>query len=182
MRYDPSIPEPVSAAGPLVSLRPLVPADAPFVLRLLNDPDFLRHVGDRRVRSVAEARRYIVLGPMLSRARHGFGLDCLELPGTGEPVGMCGLSRRPGQADPEVGFALLPAYRGRGLAGAGLALVLRAARQQHGLRRVMGLVREDNAASVGVLLRAGFVPCGSISLQAGRPDALRFCLEFSGNT
>ena len=48
--------------------------DAPFILGLVNDPDFLRYIGDRGVRSLEDAVAYITNGPLASYARHGFGL------------------------------------------------------------------------------------------------------------
>ena len=66
-------------------IRELTPADAPFILTLLNDPDFLRNIGDRNVRTLEDARRYIEAGPMASYARHGFGLCHVELAGHVSP-------------------------------------------------------------------------------------------------
>ena len=53
--------------------------DAPFIVDLLNDPAFLRYIGDKKVRTLEDARRYIVEGPIASYARFGFGLDVVTL-------------------------------------------------------------------------------------------------------
>lgn len=157
-------------------LRPLCPGDADFVVRLLNDPDFLLHIGDRGVRSEDDARRYIVEGPMASHARHGFGLDCVELP-SGEPAGICGLLRRPVLEDADVGYALLPEFRGRGLAAEAVDAVLRDARVRLGLRRVAAVVADGNVPSIRLLERAGFAPRGRVRLTAQTPEIVLFLRE-----
>src|SRR5688572_10374518 len=87
-------------------LRRLTPGDAEFMLRLLNDPSYVRYIGDRGVRTTEEARSYIVSGPLESYSRHGFGLYLVELKETGEPLGICGLLKRESLPDADLGFAL----------------------------------------------------------------------------
>src|SRR5512141_1856884 len=60
-------------------IRRMTEADAPFIVELLNDPAFLRFIGDKNVRTLADARRYIIEGPIASYARFGFGLDVVTL-------------------------------------------------------------------------------------------------------
>jgi len=64
---------------PHLRLRHVRSADAPFVLELLTDPDFLANVGDRDVHNLQDAHRYIMAGPAASYRRHGFGLWLVEL-------------------------------------------------------------------------------------------------------
>lgn len=90
--------------------------DDGFIVELLNDPEWLRFIGDRGVRDEAGARRYLESGPLASYAAHGFGLWCVEKRTSGERMGMCGLLRRDSLPDVDVGFAFLPRYRGLGYA------------------------------------------------------------------
>jgi RimJ/RimL family protein N-acetyltransferase len=61
-----------------LALRELTADDAAFIVELLNDPSFLRYIGDRGVRTIDDARRYIETGPRASYAQHGFGLYLVE--------------------------------------------------------------------------------------------------------
>src|SRR5262249_38684677 len=97
-------------------LRDLAPADAPFILTLLNEPSFIRNIGDRGVRTLDAARAYIENGPVASYARHGFGLYLVELLASGAPIGICGILKRDALPDPDLGFAFLPAYWKQGYA------------------------------------------------------------------
>src|SRR5215813_11550679 len=108
-------------------LRQFAIDDAEFILTLLNEPSFLRYIGDKKVRNLDDARQYILNGPVTSYERHGFGLNCLELRESQMPIGMCGLLKREELPDPDIGFALLPDFRNKGFAFEAAEAVLKAA-------------------------------------------------------
>ena len=137
-------------------LRPFTLDDAAFILELVNDPDWLRYIGDKRVRTEDDARRYLREGPLASYARHGFGLLAVETRADGRAIGMCGLLKREALPDADVGFAFLPAARGHGYAAEALGTLLADAPATHGLRRVLAITSPGNVKSIGVLERAGF--------------------------
>jgi ribosomal-protein-alanine N-acetyltransferase len=145
---------------PRLRLRELVAADAPFVLDLLTDPDFVRHIGDRGVRDLDTAKTYIADGPQASYAAHGFGLWLAELRETGEPAGMCGLLKRDVLEDADMGYAWLPAFRGRGLALEAAVATLQYAFALLRLPRVLAIVSQDNVASQKLLARVGMAKQG----------------------
>ena len=97
-------------------LRELTVDDAGFIVAQLNDPDFIRNVADRGVRTAAEARSYLLDGPVASYGRHGFGLHLVELKATRTPIGICGLIKRDVLDDVDIGFAFLAPYRQQGFA------------------------------------------------------------------
>ena len=137
-------------------LRELSPRDAPFVLGLLNEPSFLQNIGDRGVRTLADARAYVVNGPVASYTLHGFGLYLVELTETEQPIGICGILRRDALPDPDLGFAFLPAYWGRGFAFEAAAAVQRYARNELGLGRLLAITSPGNDASIRLLEKLGF--------------------------
>ena len=91
-------------------LRRLCSDDAEFILELLNQPSFLRYIGDKGVRNAEDAVQYIQTGPQASYERFGFGLYLVELKETGVSIGMCGLLKRDSLPDVDVGFAFLSDY------------------------------------------------------------------------
>lgn len=137
-------------------LRQLTVDDAPFILGLLNEPSFIRFIADRGVRTLEAAREYIHSGPMASYARHGFGLYLTMLNETNEPLGLCGLVRRDGLDDVDLGYAFMPAYWGKGYASEAAAAVLDYARRALGLTRLVAIVSVDNDRSINLLKRLGF--------------------------
>ena len=142
-------------ATPRLSLRQLTTGDATFICELLNDPDFVRFVADRGVRTDDDARRYIADGPVASYARHGFGLWLVERNDDGTPIGICGLLKRDVLPDADIGFAFLPAFRARGYAHEAAAAVLASALPRFGLARVSAVVNPENAGSIRVLEKLG---------------------------
>ena len=91
-----------------LQIRRLTTDDAEFILRLLNEPSFLRYIGDRGVRTTDDARAYIVNGPIASYDRFGFGLCLVVDATTRAPLGICGLLKRDALEHPDIGFAFLP--------------------------------------------------------------------------
>jgi RimJ/RimL family protein N-acetyltransferase len=148
-------------ATPRLLLRELTLDDAGFVLRLVNEPSWLRFIGDRGVRDLAGARRYLAEGPLASYARNGFGLWVVHPRRRSEPVGLCGLVRRDSLPDPDVGFAFFPSAWGRGWAAESAAAVLDHARSGLGLRRVLAITDPANSASIRVLHRLGMRQAGT---------------------
>ena len=129
--------------------------DAEFVFALVNDPSWLRFIGDRGVRSLDDARNYILKGAMDSYARHGFGLYLTALRDTGAAIGICGLVKRETLADVDIGFAFLPQYVGCGYAYEAGRAVMAHAKNTIGLKRVVAITNPDNHASIRVLEKLG---------------------------
>lgn len=136
-------------------LRHLEAADAPFILELVNDPGWLRYIGDRGIRTEDAARDYITDGPRAMYAQLGFGLYAVESRASGATIGLCGLIKRDWLEDVDIGFAFLPAYRGLGYAHEAAAATLAHARAELGLTRIVAIVSPDNAGSVRLLERLG---------------------------
>lgn len=129
--------------------------DAPFILTLLNDPSFLRFIGDKGVRTLDDAREYIRKGPADSYERRGFGLYLTKLKQGGEPIGICGLVKRDALEDVDVGFAFLPRFWAQGYAFESAAAVLKYGREVIGLHRIVAITDPGNESSIRLLERLG---------------------------
>lgn len=129
--------------------------DAPFIMQLVNDPDWLRFIGDRGVRTVEDARRYIENGAMEIYRRYGFGFYLTELKGSGEPIGMCGLTKRDSLEDVDIGYAFMPRFRGQGYASEAASAVLDYGQKVLGLKRIVAITSIDNAVSSRLLEKIG---------------------------
>lgn len=163
-----------------LALRHFALDDAPFVLELLNEPEFLRFIGDKGVRDLAGARAYLEEGPIRMYAEHGLGLLLVELRESGEALGTCGLLRREGLAEVDIGFAFLARHRRQGYALEASRGVLDHARRVLGLERVIAIAAPDNTASAALLARLGLFPAGAIRLEPGGEPCVLFTPEGSG--
>jgi RimJ/RimL family protein N-acetyltransferase len=137
-------------------LRRLSPeTDAEFILELVNDPSFIRFIGDKGVRTLDEARNYILNGPVASYEKFGFGLYAVELKEQRIPIGMCGVLKRDTLPHPDIGFAFLPAYWNQGYAFESAAAVMRYAREVLRLNQVLAITTPENEASAKLLDKIG---------------------------
>src|ERR1044071_7079049 len=151
-------------------LRHFNPDDAPFILALLNEPSFLRYIGDKKARTLEDARQYILNGPVATYELHGFGLYQVELKDSHTPIGMCGLLKREELPQPDVGFAFLPDFWNKGFGYEAAAAVLNDARERLQLNRVLAIVNPDNEASIRLLEKLGFSFERNLKLAADRDE------------
>jgi len=136
-------------------LRQFSTEDAEFILELLNEPSFIQNIGDRGVRTLEDARSYLLNGPIASYATNGFGLYLVILKATNEPIGMCGLIKRDSLEDVDIGYAFLPRFWSKGYAVESALAVKDYARNVVGLDRIVAITDPDNAGSVRVLEKIG---------------------------
>lgn len=137
-----------------LSLNHLSFDDAPFILELVNQRSFIKNIGDRGVRTLADAERYIQDGPLASYEKHGFGLYRVDLKESGIPIGMCGLLKRDSLPDVDIGYAFLERFHSKGYGYESASAIMEYSRTL-GLKRVLAIVSPDNEASIHVLEKIG---------------------------
>ena len=138
------------------NLRLLNDADASFILGLLNEPDWLKYIGDRGVHTLNDAKAYIHSGPLAMIKKYGFGLYLVERQEDHMPVGLCGLLQRDGLSWPDIGFAYCAQFRRQGIAFEVAQATLEYAQSVLGLTKVAALTAINNEASIGLLRKLGF--------------------------
>lgn len=136
-------------------LREMEEEDGPFLLLVLNEPAFIRNVGDRGVRSSGAAVDYLRERIAPSYGKNGFGLWLVELKKSGEPIGICGLIKRDVLEDVDVGFSFLERYWSRGFAFEAAAATLEYGWRVAKLRRIIAITAPHNADSIRLLEKLG---------------------------
>lgn len=139
-----------------LTLRNFTEDDAAFMLTLFNDAAFVRFIGDKGVRTEEEARAYLANYYIASYSANGFGPYLVTLKETGEPIGMCGLLKRAWLADPDIGYAFMEPWRGRGYAGEATRAIVKYAGEAFGLKRLVAIIDLENSDSVKLINNAGF--------------------------
>jgi RimJ/RimL family protein N-acetyltransferase len=138
-----------------LTIRQLSVGDASFILEQYNEPAFLEHIGDKKIRSVDDAIENIIYGAQASYRQHGVGLLLLELRDCGTPIGTCGLIKRENIEDLDLGYALLEKYHRQGYVMEAAQAVLEHAKNI-GLSRIVGYSSPLNKVSIRVLEKLGF--------------------------
>ena len=136
-------------------LRELTAADAPFMLKLLNDPGWLEFIGDRGVRTIAQTEAYFEAGPIKSYRDHSFGLWLVKRKEDQAPIGICGIVNRDSLPHPDIGFAFLEQYCGRGYAYESAAATLAYAKSALKMPRVLAITLPANQRSAKLLQKLG---------------------------
>jgi RimJ/RimL family protein N-acetyltransferase len=157
-------------------VRQLTLDDAAFILELVNDPDWLRFIGDRGVRTLDDARNYLRNGPLAMYERVGFGLYLVERKSDGVSLGMCGLIKREGLDDVDIGFAYLPQFRAQGHAFEAASATLAYGRQTFDLKRIVAITSLDNDRSIQLLGKLGFTFEKIIQLSDGGEELKLFAV------
>lgn len=160
-----------------LTLREFTAADAPFILRLLNEPSFIENIADRGVRTEQQAIAYLENGPLASYRQHGFGFWAVVANETGAVIGMCGLVKRPNLDDADLGYALLPEYFGQGNAFEACCACIAAAFHEFALPRLLAIVNPGNAPSRRLLEKLGFALQGMREVYPGEPALCIYQLD-----
>jgi ribosomal-protein-alanine N-acetyltransferase len=158
-------------------VRRLTADDAEFMFGLLNEPSFIRFIGDRGIKTLDDARGYILNGPMASYERFGFGLYLVTLKAGGTPIGMCGLLKRDSLEDADVGFAFRPAFWLQGYAFESAAAVIAHGKADLGLKRIVAVVMPENRGSIRVLEKLGMSFERMARISADGPELQLFGLD-----
>ncbi len=161
-------------------LRHLNVADDEFIYELVNDPSFIRYIGDKGVRTLDDARNYILSGPVAMYEKLGYGLWATELKAGHVPIGMCGILKRDTLPHPDIGFAFLPAYWKQGYAFESAAAVIKHARTALGIDQVLAITSPDNEASARLLEKIGLRFERLIKLTEDAAEVKLFSLIHSG--
>jgi len=154
MKTDPSL---IILKTKRLFLRRLVRDDAEFILHQLNEPSWLKFIGDKNVYSLNDAKKYIELAPMTMYERYGFGLFLVCAKETSIPLGLCGLMKRDNLDDADLGYAFLPEFWKQGFALEAVESMIDYAKNTHKLSRILALSKSSNTASIKLLNKVGFL-------------------------
>ncbi len=157
-----------------LQLRRLSIDDADFILRLLNEPSFIQNIGDKNVRTIEDARLYLLNGPIASYQKYGFGLFLIEIKDSGAPIGICGLLKRDALEDVDLGYALIPEFWSQGYGFEAAAAVKSYAGQVLGMRRIVAITNPENQRSIRLLEKIGFRFENMIKLADDQGEVMLF--------
>jgi RimJ/RimL family protein N-acetyltransferase len=129
--------------------------DAEFILELMNTPSWLEFIGDRGVRTIEDAKTYILNGAISMYEQHGFCLFMVERKEDHVPLGICGLVKRDSLEDVDIGFAFHPKYWAKGYAHEAASAVMEYGKDTLDLKRIVAITSQDNHASAKLLEKVG---------------------------
>ena len=155
-------------------LRMITTDDAPFMLELFNSPGWLKYIGDRKVRTVDDAVTYIRKYYLTSYKKNGFGSYAVVLKDSGETIGSCGVYKRPNLENPDIGFAFLPDFSGKGYGYEAANAVMDYARTELGMTTILGFTVDYNLPSIKLLEKLGLSQKGTYKFEDDPEELLLF--------
>jgi len=158
-------------------IRQLSLEDSPFIFQLVNEPSFIQNIGDRGVRTLSDAEKYIENGPIASYARNGFGLCLVTLKESGEAIVMCVLIKREALEDVDIGYAFLPKFWSKGYAFEAAQAFKQYAGEVVRLTRLVAIVDPNNQGSIRVLEKLGMAFEKMVRLSAEDIDLKLFAVK-----
>jgi RimJ/RimL family protein N-acetyltransferase len=138
-----------------LNLREFTTGDAKFIIELVNTPGWLEFIGDRNIKTEEQAIHYLENGPLKSYGLNGFGLSMVELKNEKIPVGMCGIIRRDNLEGPDIGFAFLPEFTGKGYAYEIADATMAFAKDKLKLPIIFAITVPQNKTSIKLLEKIG---------------------------
>lgn len=155
--------------------RALALTDTSFVLELLNSPGWLQFIGDKNVRTEKQAESYLENGPFKSYRENNFGLLLVEKKDDRKPIGMCGLLKRETLEYPDLGFAFLPEFHGKGYAFEIATATMAHAKETLNISKISAITLADNNSSIRLLEKLGFSFESTARLANSDEELLLYC-------
>jgi ribosomal-protein-alanine N-acetyltransferase len=152
--------------------------DTEFIITLLNSPGWKKYIGDRHVFTETEAKAYIEKSFTKSYNENGFGFYKLILKSNFLPIGICGIVKRENLEHVDIGFALLPAYEGRGFAYEAAAAMMQYTTDKLGIKTIWAIALEENLSSIKLLHKLGMKEIKKIYWEASGEELLCFSNQF----
>ena len=152
-------------------LREFNSTDGELIFELLNSQGWLKYIGSRSIATIDDAVNYIETKLQKGYRESGFGFYLVELKATGVKTGMCGLVKREGLDDVDIGFALLPQYENKGYAYESSMAVIQYAKNKLKINKLAAITMPSNLTSVKLLEKLGMKFDKKISLP-GDPEEL----------
>lgn len=154
-----------------LTLRKIELSDAPFFYKLLNCEGWLKYIGDRNIRTVSDAEKQIIEKYIPSYKTNGYGSYLVVDKVSKEPLGTCGMYKRENLDHPDIGFAFLPQFIGKGFAFEASLAILKNAEENLNLSKILAFTVPNNKASIKLLEKLGLNNTGDYFFE-GNPEPL----------
>ena len=159
-------------------LRELTLSDTLFIVALVNSPGWLKFIGDRNIKTIDQAKTYLENGPIKSYHDNGFGLWLAETKDTNTPIGMCGVLKRETLDHPDLGFAFLPEFIGKGYGFEAATASVVFAKDVLNLQTLCAITVPHNQNSIKLLEKVGMKFSKRICFPGNSEELLLYRVNF----
>lgn len=136
-------------------LKPADLEDADFFLKLYNLPSFIKHIGDRNLRTKEDAENYITNRFLPQIKKLGFGNYVVIHKELNEKIGAVGVFVREGIDVPDIGFSFFPDFEGKGYAYESAVNLMEIVKTEFGIEKLSAMTSDENLSSQKLIERLG---------------------------
>jgi RimJ/RimL family protein N-acetyltransferase len=145
----------VAKDTPRLLIRQATPADASFMLELLNEPAWRKFIRQHDVNSAPAALDYLE-ERIFPAYEEGMGFWLVAEKSSQLPIGICGLVKRPYLEQVDLGFGFLERAWGKGFAREAALSVIEYAESVLQLPELWAITVAENAQSITLLEKLSF--------------------------
>lgn len=139
-----------------LQLREAALSDAPFFYSIMNSPGWLEGIGDRGIHDLACAKIHIRDNLIQNYRKLGIGMYVVCTKDEPElPIGLCGLIKRDGLEDIDIGFAFTQESAGHGYALEAAQSVMAHGKNTLKLEKIVAITSQTNWRSARLLESLG---------------------------
>ena len=157
-----------------LKLRQFTFDDSKFIIELLNSEGWIKYIGERNVKNEEDAKNYLQNGTLKSYEQNGYGLWLVETKENKIPIGMCGIIHRTELENPDIGFAFLPDFTGKGFAFEIASATINFAKERLKLPVILGITVSYNVNSIQLLTKIGMRFIKTINLPDDPEELMLF--------
>ena len=155
-------------------IRPTFEQDDKLIFQLMNNPKFIKYVGDRKISSVNDAKNYIKVKMLAQLYLMGYSSYTLINKSNGDKIGICGLYNRAGVDGIDIGFSILPHFERLGYAYESSSRLIKVAFEELEIEEIKAITNQDNISSKNLLKKLGFKLIGKTKLPDEKEELLLF--------
>ena len=163
-------------------LKPVSVVDAEFIYQLYNSPRFIEFIGDKNIRSVADAEKYIKNRFLPQIEKLGYGNYVITQKDDGKKLGSVGVFEREGLDVPDIGFSLLPDYEGKGYGFEAASVLLDKAFKEFGLKKISAITSDPNLSSRKLIEKLGLTYQNKVQLPNDHEELRYYEIELKKET
>lgn len=157
-------------------LRPTKVGDAGFMYELLNSPNWLKYIGDRKVYSIEAAQKHITEKILPQLERLGYANYTVIRKSDNNKMGSCGLYDREGMEGIDIGFAFLPEYEKQGYAFEAASKILQIGIEEFKITDLKAITTKENTSSQKLLIKLGLTLNDTITFSGDNEELLLYRL------
>lgn len=136
-------------------IRPISLDDKAFIFDLYNRPKFIQFIGDRQLKTIADAEDYIKNRFLPQFEKLGYGNYMVITKDKNEKIGAVGIFERDGLDVLDIGFSLLEEFEGKGYAYEAALMVKSIGMDEFGLKKISAITVKDNFSSQKLIEKLG---------------------------